>query len=72
MNMVQCSKVVTGYRYDIGLLKGCNQFVKKIIGISFISLNNKNRFFSNCCFLNLQPFCTEVAICPSTAEGLVR
>ena len=22
MNMVQCSKVVTGHRYDIGLLKG--------------------------------------------------
>ena len=44
MNMVQCSKVVTGHRYDIGLLKGCNQFVNKFIGISFISLNNKNRF----------------------------
>ena len=44
MNMVQCSKVVTGHRYGIGLLKGCNCLSQNIIGISFMLLNNKHRF----------------------------
>ena len=44
MNMVQCSKVVTGHRYGIGLLTGCNCLSQNIIGISFMLLNNKHRF----------------------------
>ena len=50
MNMVQCSKVVTGHRYDTGLLKGCNQFVKEFIGISFMFMFIS--FFSLTTFLH--------------------
>ena len=44
MNMVQCSKVVTRHRYDIGLLKGCNCLEQNIRVITFMWLNNKHRF----------------------------